>query len=240
MQAAHLDELIALEDSYWWHVAKRELAVSLLKRYAPAPGRLVEGGIGSARNLQAFRELGYQVSGLDIMPQAVSHARQRGLNATVHDLEQPWPLDANAVKAVVLLDVIEHVSDPVAVLSHAREALAAGGGVVVTVPAYQWLFGDWDQSLGHYRRYTRQLLKQQAEAAGLRVLKLAYWNSCTLPAAVAVRGCQRVLPAKGKADFPRVSEATNRWLLRAAAVERWMLRRCDAPCGLSVVGVFGK
>ncbi len=47
MEAAHLTELIELEDSYWWHVAKRRLVVELLRRYAPPAGLLVEGGVGS-------------------------------------------------------------------------------------------------------------------------------------------------------------------------------------------------
>ena len=45
MDPSHLQELVTLEDSYWWHVAKRQLVISLLEKYCPAPGRLVEGGI---------------------------------------------------------------------------------------------------------------------------------------------------------------------------------------------------
>lgn len=240
MQAAHLDELIELEDSYWWHVAKRELAVSLLNRYFPAPGTLVEGGVGSSRNLIAFRDLGYDVRGFDVMPEAVACASERGLDVRLHDLAQPWPVEAESLRAVVLLDVIEHVADPVAVLAHVRDALAPGGGAIVTVPAYQWLFSDWDAALGHYRRYTTKMLKTQAGQAGLKVLKLTHWNAFTLPAAVAVRSGQRMFPQGRAAEFPRVSPFTNRLLLGCAAAERWMMRRLPVPCGLSVVGVLAK
>ena len=58
MDPSHLQELVTLEDSYWWHVAKRQLVTRLLQRYCPPPGRLVEGGIGSGRNLVEFSELG--------------------------------------------------------------------------------------------------------------------------------------------------------------------------------------
>lgn len=239
MQPSHLDELVELEDNYWWHRAKRQLAVRLLQQYVPPPGRLVEGGVGSSRNLLAFREMGYDVAGFDVMPAAVDLAHKRGLtDVQLHDLAEPWPIEANSTRAVVLLDVLEHVGDPIAVLSHVRETLAPGGGVVVTVPAYQWLYSEWDHALGHFRRYTRSLLRFQAEEAGLRVLRLTHWNAFTLPAAVAVRSYSRLFPNNRSADFPRVSPATNRLLQVFAGVERWAMQHCPIPCGLSVVGVF--
>jgi SAM-dependent methyltransferase len=241
MDPSHLNELVVLEDSYWWHVAKRELALGLLQRHFPPPGKLVEGGIGSARNLLAFQERGYDVTGLDLMPQAIQLAKQRhARDVRLHDLMDPWPLPAGSVSAVVLLDVLEHVSDPVAVLGHARRVLRKGGGIVVTVPAYPWLFGDWDVALGHYRRYTAPRLQQQAGEAGLSVRRLGYWNSFTLPAAIAVRIYQRLLPKGRGADFPRVSPETNWLLLWLARCERLAMRWVTIPCGLSVVGVLEK
>lgn len=241
MQASHLDELIELEDNYWWHVAKRRLVVELLGRHFPAPGRLVEGGVGSARNLSEFRELGYEVSGLDIMPEAVEHARSRGLDdVRHHDLGEPWPFPPSSVRVVVLLDVLEHLADPVAVLGHIRTILEPGGGVIVTVPAYKWLYGDWDRSLGHFRRYTAAELREHATAAGLRVERLAHWNSFTTPAAMAVRSWQRLRPAGRAPEFPRVSPWTNRLLLSLAGVERQWLRRWPTPFGLSLFGVLSR
>ena len=238
MQAAHLQELIELEESYWWHVAKRELAISLLERYCPPGGTLVEGGIGSARNLLTFQEMGYDVRGFDVMPEAVEAAKSRGLEAQLHDLEDPWPVAEASLKAVVLLDVIEHVSDPVRVLQHVHSALRPNGAAIITVPAYQWLYSDWDEALGHYRRYTRAMLRQHATEAGLRLQRLTHWNAFTLPAAVAVRSCQRIFPRERSAEFPRVSNWTNNMLLSCAKAERWMMNQFAVPCGLSVVGVL--
>lgn len=240
MQVAHLEQLQHLEDSYWWHVAKRELAVGLLERYFPAPGKLVEGGVGSARNLMTFQAMGYDVQGFDVMPESVAIAESRGVQAQLHDLAEPWPVADDSLTAVVLLDVIEHIADPVAVLKNARESLVEGGGVIVTVPAYQWLYSDWDQALGHFRRYTMKMLRDQADEAGLRVLQLTHWNAFTLPAAIAVRSYERLMPRHRAAEFPRVSAPTNNLLLRLAAAERWMMNKVPVPMGLSVVGVLAK
>lgn len=239
MNSTHLQELIDLEEGYWWHVAKRALVSRLLKSHFPAPGRLVEGGIGSARNLLDFQQRGYQVTGFDIMPEAVEHARQRGIeDAHVLDLSEPWPLPPKSVRAGVLLDVLEHLADPVQVLRNAASVLEPGGGLVVTVPAYPWLYSAWDRHLGHYRRYTAKQLKKHADQAGFKVTWLSHWNAFTLPAAVIVRGLNRVFKREGHSDFPRVSPTVNSLLTRSAQVERNWLLGAGLPVGLSLVGVL--
>lgn len=240
MEKSHLQELIDLEDNYWWHIAKRKLATSLLKEHFPPPGRVVEGGVGSARNLVEFQRLGYQVSGYDLMEESVEHARSRGLDdVRVHDLADPWPVEGDSIDAVVLLDVIEHLEDPVRVLSHARQALRVGGGVIVTVPAYPWLFSEWDQRLGHFRRYTGKMLRKHAEQSGLQVAWLQHWNAFSLAPAIVVRGFQRLFPRDRPSAFPRVSPLVNNALLQLAGMERWCLRsKLPVPFGLSLVGVL--
>lgn len=241
MDPSHLQELVELEDSYWWHVAKRQLVTRLLLRYSPPPGRLVEGGIGSGRNLVEFSALGYDVTGFDLMPESVAHVRQRGIeDVRVHDLGQPWPVEPGSVKAVVLLDVLEHVEFPIEVLQHVHSSLSDDGAVIITVPAHPWLYSRWDEQLGHFRRYTVREFRSQANAAGFRVQWLNYWNSFTLPAALAVRSWEKIFPSRSQPDFPEVSGITNRALLTAAAAERWCLNRFPLPSGLSLAGVLRK
>ncbi|HAD61677.1 MAG TPA: hypothetical protein DCG12_20765, partial [Planctomycetaceae bacterium] len=56
-----------------------ESSCKLLQKHCPAPGRLVEGGIGSGRNLIEFEKLGYDVAGYDLMPESVAHVQERGI-----------------------------------------------------------------------------------------------------------------------------------------------------------------
>ena len=241
MQASHLQQLVDLEDNYWWHVAKRELVTRLLEKHCPAPGQLAEGGIGSGRNLLEFQRMGYDVCGFDLMPESVTHVRSRGIdNVHVHDLGNPWPVKNGSLKAVVLLDVLEHVQFPVTVLQHVHQALADDGAVIITVPAYPWLFSRWDEQLGHFRRYTTREFRRQAAASGFRIRWLNHWNSFTLPAAVAVRGMEKLFPRREQPDFPHVSQFTNKALLTAAAAERWCMGKLPVPAGLSLAGVLSK
>lgn len=243
MDPEHLNELIELEENYWWHVAKRQLVTEILTNEFSAPGLVIEGGIGSARNLFEFNQLGYEVVGFDLMEASVKHGHSRGLkNLYVHDLSQPWPVSKASAKAVILLDVMEHMEDPVLLLKNAAEALSDDGGIIITVPAYPMLFSDWDRKLGHFRRYTKSTFRQHAEQAGLKVKWLTHWNSFTLPAAIAIRGRDILLKRQDDSppQFTRVSRFTNSCLKSFAQIERKIIHSTGVPFGLSLVGVLVK
>jgi SAM-dependent methyltransferase len=239
MDRKHLEELVAVERGYWWHVAKRALVLDLLRRHFPPPARLVEGGVGGGANLLAFRDMGYRVSGFDMMPESVAHCHELGIDdVRVHDLQDPWPIADGPARAVVLLDVIEHVPDPVAVLRNAAATLDERGGIVVTVPAIPALMGPWDRMLGHHRRYSMRGFRDEAREAGLRVAWASHWNAFTLPAAVVVRTLEKLGRHDRRAEFPAVSPAVNALLIAAARAERGMIATVGLPAGLSLVGIL--
>jgi SAM-dependent methyltransferase len=135
---------------------------------------------------------------------------------------------------------LEHLEDPVNVMQHAHNALRPGGGIVFTVPSYPWLYSDWDKGLGHFRRYTARAMRTQAANAGFKVQFITHWNGFSLPAALAVRGYEKLFPQDRKPAFPRVSPLMNRTLLKIAKLERGWIQAIHMPVGLSLVGVLRK
>jgi SAM-dependent methyltransferase len=241
MEIAHLNQLIELEDSYWWHVAKRSWATELLKSYAAPPSKIIEGGIGAAGNLVRWRDMGYNVTGLDFLEESVQHASSLGLSDVYkHDLHEKWPVQPASAQAIVLLDVLEHLKYPVLALRNAAETLTDHGKIIFTVPAYPILYSDWDERLGHYRRYTSDTIRQHATEAGLRIEKLSHWNSFTLPVAFMIRLMRKIFPSRSGTEFPRVSRFTNQMLIRFASWERSIADKMPVPMGLSLVGVLSK
>jgi len=241
LEAAHLNELITVEQDYWWHVAKRALVTELLMKYCPPPGMLIEGGLGAGGNLRHFQSVGYTVTGFDIIPEAISYSKTQGLeDVRVHDLTQPWPTEAKAASAVVLLDVIEHIDDSVAVLGNAVDALADDGRIIVTVPAMPWLSGPWDEMLGHKRRYSHHVLYEEATQVGLTIEWFSYWNMFGLPPASVVRVMEKLFNHQRTAEFPPVAKWINKTLIGCAAVERKIMKMTSLPAGVSIVGVLKK
>lgn len=241
MDLEHLEQLAVAGEDYWWSVAKRDLAAQLLRvgNQGVRSGRIVVGGIGPGHNAEHFARLGFEVLGLDCCSEAVARCAQRSaVSAQVHDIQERWPMAARSVDGVLLLDVIEHVDRPIDVLMHARDVLKPEGRIVVTVPAYGFLFGPWDRALEHRRRYTVAMLRAQAREAGLRLRWGSHWNSFSLPVGVPMRLKQKWFGGRAGALFPPVSPRVNEFLLQCARVERTIMRHSCIPFGLSVVGVL--
>jgi SAM-dependent methyltransferase len=79
--------------------------------------------------------------------------------------------------SVIYVNVLEHVADDEAELALVRETLSPGGRVFVFVPALRWLYGSFDEMVGHRRRYSRRELERKAARAGFSVLKSVYFDS---------------------------------------------------------------
>ena len=105
-------------------------------------------------------------------------------------LEMPFADDS--FDLAVSLDVIEHLEDDLAALRELRRVVAPGGALLVTVPAYQWLWSGHDEINHHHRRYTRRslLARRRSRPAGSRV-RTTYFNSLLLPVAIVLRVLDR-------------------------------------------------
>ncbi len=77
---------------------------------------------------------------------------------------------------VVCLNVLEHLEDDVSALRRMYDLLQPGGRIALFVPADQRLFGTMDVQVGHFRRYSRESLRNVLSAAGFEIEKLVYQN----------------------------------------------------------------
>ncbi|MDH4316871.1 MAG: class I SAM-dependent methyltransferase [Desulfobulbaceae bacterium] len=78
--------------------------------------------------------------------------------------------------SIVALNVLEHIENDGSALQSWGEMLSVGGHIVLLVPAGEWLYGEIDRKLHHYRRYSKQRVIKLVKEAGLRVVKMKYMN----------------------------------------------------------------
>jgi SAM-dependent methyltransferase len=83
-------------------------------------------------------------------------------------LPSPVPLE-DKVDTVVAMNVLEHVAEDVDALKELARVVVPGGRIVLWVPGYMSLYGDFDRKVGHVTRYTPKTLRKSVEAAGLTV-----------------------------------------------------------------------
>lgn len=138
-------------------------------------------GLGNFTHHLLDREF---VSAIDVEPDCIAAHRARfgaRANLASYCLDVVSPdflrLRGDRPDSIACLNVLEHVRDDGAALSHMQAVLADGGRVVLIVPAFQSLYGPIDERLGHYRRYTKRSLTQMAERAGFRPSVMRYMNS---------------------------------------------------------------
>ena len=228
--AAHAEN----DREHWWFRGRLAVLCAVLQRRLP-PGRLrlVEFGCGTGNVLEALRPFG-DPTGIEVDDTLRAIARARGLDVRAGALPDRVPIDPGTADVVLMLDVLEHLDAESAGLGAARKILVPGGLLVVTVPAYQWLWSAHDVHLGHRRRYTRARLRGAVEGAGLVVERVSYFNAALFPAVAAVRCAQRLARRDGH-DLQRPAPAVNRALAAVFALERHVVSRVDMPFGSSLL-----
>lgn len=241
MEPAAYEHMYLIEDRHWWFVGKRTLVTSLLDDMLAVPDlRLLDVGCGTGGLLAHLGSVANGLTaGVDRSQAALAFCARRGLRSIACADVTRLPFKPSSFDLVLLLDVLEHVSDERSLLREIGTALRPGGTVVVSVPAYQFLWSAHDEVLHHVRRYTATRLARVLGDAGFRVFRLTYTNVAVLLPAVLVRG---LLPRFGirwscGTDVRTPPRWVNRllcWLYRAEAA---LVRRMRFPCGLSVVAV---
>ncbi|HEU0088270.1 MAG TPA: class I SAM-dependent methyltransferase [Pseudonocardiaceae bacterium] len=138
---------------------------------APHCGRSVlEVGAGLGEFAEQLTDLDRLVV-TDVDPEAVAVMRRRfagrpEVQVRQLNLESGLELD-EPVDTVVTINTLEHIEDDVAALRSLARLVVPGGTIVLWVPGYQQLYGDFDRKVGHVRRYTPATLTASFQAAGL-------------------------------------------------------------------------
>jgi 2-polyprenyl-3-methyl-5-hydroxy-6-metoxy-1,4-benzoquinol methylase len=236
------------EAGHWWFLSRRDLfmrQVGLAANQIESTRlnrsdrlEILDYGCGTGFNLQFLAQFG-RVTGADVAPESLDEF-QKTVSETIVDLTKDTSGLRGSFDIVTALDVLEHFDDDVAGLRQIRDLLKPGGQLIVTVPAYEWLWGGEDEISLHRRRYTRSLLKDRCRAARFSVLFLSYFNLSILPLMTATIWTKRVVMGKRAlqvSNLQPTQDWVNRLLYRVTA---WENRRVGneamtLPAGASLV-----
>ncbi len=240
MEAREIEEMRRLEDRHWWFVGKRLLVTALLGDVLQGRGlRLLDVGCGTGGVLAGLGN-GIRPFGVDRSALALAHCRERGLTGVACAAAGALPFAPSSFDVVLLLDVLEHFADEQRLLADVRALVRSGGHVLVSVPAFQFLWSDHDEVLHHVRRYRAGELRAVLEKARFTIERLTYTNTVAFVPAVVVRGVlQRLgLWPGGRTDFREHGTLVNGTLLGAYRLEaQALVRGLRLPVGLSVAAV---
>jgi len=180
-----------VEDRHWWYRGRWAVVEALLSRtpLPPSP-RILDAGCGSGANLRRYARIG-EAQGVDPSPEAVRLCRERGLDAVQRAGLEDLPHEDGSFDLIAATDVLEHVAAEQRALRELWRVAAPGAALLLTVPAYTWLWTEEDENLHHRRRYTRPRLRRAVERCGWEVQIATYFNSLLLPAIALARRLRR-------------------------------------------------
>ena len=220
------DHLFRSKDEY--AQGKYDTTTRWLKRYMQPGDRLLNVGCGSGEYNAAAHAMGLRVTACEPEPNAHALASQAapegcqvfntGLMELVGEVEP--------VQFIVMHDVLEHIEDDVAAVAAVHQLLAPGGRAVISVPAYQWLFGHHDVQLGHFRRYTKRNLLRLFRA-DFEIEKARYYGASFIPVAL-------YFSRLSKKPYP-VATASKGFVSKAMRFVCQTESRVPMPVGTSVM-----
>jgi 2-polyprenyl-3-methyl-5-hydroxy-6-metoxy-1,4-benzoquinol methylase len=98
------------------------------------------------------------------------HLEDLGFNC-IQNLDE---LADSSTSFIYTINVLEHIEDDSAILSILFKKLKPGGKLFVYVPAFQFLYSEMDEKVGHYRRYSKNELRNKLAQAGFEVTELFF------------------------------------------------------------------
>ena len=239
MERAVFDRMAEQDQVHWWYVARRQILSDLIEREVrpPQDARLLEIGCGTGHNLDMLRRFG-RLDAIELDPAARALASKRLGHAVVDAALPELPgIPDRTYHLVALLDVLEHVDGDEAALRSIAAKLAPAGKILVTVPAYQWMWSAHDVAHHHKRRYSKRGLRSVAEAAGLKVDRIGYFNSLLFPLAAAVRIAGKAV-GKTESDDKVPPAPLNRLFQAVFGLERHLVGRVPMPAGVSLFAIL--
>lgn len=221
------------EDRHWWFRGRRAVIEALLGRVGGSGERtILDVGCGTGRNMEMYRAHG-DVFGVDPSPEAVEFCRDRGIEDVRVGDAVDLPYEAGEFGLLTATDVIEHVEDDGAALREMHRVAAADARLLLTVPAYRWMWSDEDERLGHYRRYSRDELVDRAREAGWEPHFCTHFNTILLPPIALARR----LPSCGgeSTELERTPAALDSLLSMPMRLEAKLVARgLSLPAGVSL------
>ncbi len=244
-------EVLLEEDKHWWFASRTKAIFAVLDSVVEDRDSLVlDVGSGAGNMFHHLSRYG-AVVGVDNNIKPLLIAKERGYIVPLGRAEA-LPFPSETFKLIALLDVLEHCDNDILVLRECHRVCTPGGFIIITAPAFQWLWSYNDVLNRHRRRYSAGTLKVLLESAGFRPLRVTYNNFLIFPLAAPLILIRERLGLRPKLASPHFDEEAyqvemepvpsivNAVLTFIGAVEAWLVKYLSLPFGTSIIALAQK
>ena len=238
MNRSEYAEMYNLESFYWWFVARRQLLEALIKDVARefTEPIMLDVGCGTGINYSVMSRYGTAVS-TDFSEEALKFSKTRGVLDLVLSRIETLPFSHASFDVITALDVLEHVDDDLEALDELRRIMKENALLIITVPAYGFLWSEHDEALHHRRRYAASELRNKLTRAEFEVERISYYITFLFFPILLMRFLQSIFKKSVQAKTSHIilPRWLNSFLIWILAFERFLLRWGNFPFGVSLV-----
>jgi SAM-dependent methyltransferase len=243
MSSRRDERLYGRENTYWWFVARRRLLFDLLRQHnhRRAPAEILDVGCDEGTNFAVLNQFGRTITAND-SEQNLRHSAHRDIAPAVCSEPERLPFGDDRFDIVVALDVVQTAEHDVSCLAEIHRVLKPGGKIIVTVPAYGFLWSEHDEVLQHRRRYTSAQMRTKLARAGFELERATYFANLLFFPVALMRTAQNLFRRRMPPRTARIVPPhwLNALLVAWLDFERGLLRFLNLPFGLTVVCVATK
>src|SRR3989344_1601591 len=243
MEKNYHKNYFVLEKEHWFFRVRKKILTFFVEKYTKFGSKIFDFGCGSGYLVGELQKIGYDASGADVSAEAIEFGLSKGIRdlsviARSDEIKPP----EGGFDLILALDVIEHTEDDARAIVALKRALKPGGITIITVPAYQWMWGVQDEVSHHFRRYTMSSLTEAVKRAGnFTIIHKTYFNTFLFVPIAVVRTLSKGFNLKDReSDFEIDNRILSALFYFIFNLETYLLKFIDFPFGVSILVVLEK
>jgi SAM-dependent methyltransferase len=243
MERDYYRQYYTLERGHWWFRVRAGILTDVFARYigAKAQNKILNVGAATGRTSEILGAFG-NVTSIEPDSQCCHFLREELKIEITEASATDIPFANNTFDVVCVFDVLEHIMDDDQAVKEFYRVNKTNGRLMLTVPAYPWLWSMHDEINHHCRRYTWTGIKNVLQANGYKVEYITGFNVLLFVPIVVFRLIARVFrrkntPKRSDFDIPVLKNRSfiNRMLYRLFSFERKVLPAIKFPFGVSIL-----
>jgi SAM-dependent methyltransferase len=222
-------------ENHWWHLARNRTIKSVIKAFVGSNAVVLDVGCGRGIAVNYLRDKGIDCTGVEFAEVHPIFPVRNCVRVGIKAGDLPFA-ERKRYDTILLLDVIEHISDPICFLQQLLVVFPNASHLIITVPARQELWSNYDEFYGHYRRYTIEMLKSLSNELHVSNSWESYFFHLVYPISWAVANLTKNRKTKLNAPQSQLSKWAHKLISYFMILDYYFLPR-QVP-GMSVLACF--
>jgi len=228
----HIDNF----SNHWWFQARKKIIEEIIKKNFKRKLNILDFGSGSGVNIEMLSKFGF-VNIYEPHSETKKYLKIKYKNKNKFKILNK--IKKQKFDLIILADVLEHLKNDKIALKKLSMNLKKKGYILITVPAYEFLFSMKDKALGHYRRYNKHQIANLFKK--FNIIKLSYFNFFLFIPISSIIIFFKIFNIN---FIARVENAPNSFinkiLFSIFIIEKLLIKFLDLPFGVSLLGLFKK